>query len=49
MAQVSPVCCKHISVELPALRLLEGEDFLPVALHADDGPAPGVGFVEGLV
>jgi hypothetical protein len=29
--------------------LLEGEDFVPVVFHTDDGPAFGVGFVEGFV
>ncbi len=29
--------------------LLEGEDFFPVILHADYGPAFGVGLIEGLI
>src|SRR6188768_3590250 len=29
--------------------LLRCIDFLPIILHVDDGPAPGLGFVEALV
>lgn len=51
MGKVLLCACKHIADSVTDLcfGLLEGEDFLPVIFHADDGPAFGVGFVEGFV